>query len=96
MNGPLFFGCINEFKNFFDPANDPDDVVIEFRNSRVVDHSAIEALNKLTERYARVGKTVRLRYLSEDCRKLLDNASSIIDVNYLEDPKYKLAVDALA
>ena len=54
----------------------------------------LEALNKLTEIYAKIGKTVRLRYLSEDCRKFFDNVSSIIDVNYLEDPKYKLAVDA--
>ena len=94
--GPLFFGSIAVFQEKFDILNDPQEVVINFKESRVVDHSAIEALNKLTERYARVEKTVRLRYLSEDCRKLLDNASSIIDVNYLEDPKYKLAVDALA
>jgi len=94
--GPLFFGSIAVFQEKFDILNDPQEVIVDFRESRVVDHSAIEALNKLTERYAKVGKTVHLRYLSEDCRKLLDNASSIIDVNYLEDPKYKLAVDALA
>ncbi len=94
--GPLFFGSIAVFQEKFDILNDPQEVVIDFKESRVVDHSAIEALNKLTERYAKVGKTVRLRYLSADCRKLLDNASSIIEVNYLEDPKYKLAVDVLA
>lgn len=94
--GPLFFGSIAVFQEKFDILNDPEEVVIDFKESRVVDHSAIEALSKLTERYAKVGKTVRLRHLSEDCRKLLDNAASIIDVNYLEDPKYKLAVDALA
>ena len=94
--GPLFFGSVAVFQEKFDILLDPQEIIIDFKESRVVDHSAIEALNKLTERYARIGKTVRLRYLSEDCRKLLDNASSIIDVNYLEDPKYKLAVDALA
>lgn len=94
--GPLFFGSIAVFQEKFDILNDPAEVIIDFKESRVVDHSAIEALNKLTERYAKLGKTVRLRHLSEDCRKLLDNASAIIDVNYLEDPKYKLAVDALA
>lgn len=94
--GPLFFGSIAVFQEKFDIANDPQEVIIDFRESRVVDHSAIESLDKLTSRYAKAGKTVRLRHLSADCRQLLDNASSIIDVNYLEDPKYKLAVDALA
>ncbi|MEK6201634.1 MAG: sodium-independent anion transporter, partial [Desulfobulbaceae bacterium] len=94
--GPLFFGSIAVFQEKFDVLNDPHEIIIDFLESRVVDHSAIESLNKLTERYAKVGKTVHLRHLSEDCRKLLDNASSIIDVNYLEDPKYKVVVDALA
>ena len=94
--GPLFFGSIAVFQEKFDILDDPQEIIVNFKESRVVDHSAIEALNKLTERYAKVGKTVRLRYLSEDCRKLLDDAASIIDVNYAEDPKYKLAVDSLA
>lgn len=94
--GPLFFGSVAVFQEKFDVQNDPLKVIIDFKESRVVDHSAIESLNRLTERYAKAGKKVHLRYLSEDCRKLLDNASSIIDVNYLEDPKYKLVVDELA
>jgi SulP family sulfate permease len=57
--------------------------------------SAIEALNKLTERYQKVGKTVHLKYLSKDCRALLKNAEAIIDVNVLDDPKYKLVVDRI-
>lgn len=93
--GPLFFGSVAVFQEKFDVLNDPQEVIIDFEESRVVDHSAIEALNKLTERYAKVGKKAHLRHLSEDCRKLLDNASSIIDVNYWEDPKYKLVLDAL-
>jgi sulfate permease, SulP family len=96
LNGPLFFGCINEFKNFFDPANDPDDVVIEFRNSRVVDHSAIEAIDNLAEKYRKAGKTLHLRHLSEDCRLLLHKAGDMVEVNVLEDPEYYVADDELA
>ena len=57
--------------------------------------SAIEALNKITERYLKVGKRVHLRHLSPDCRRLIDKADSIIDVNVMEDPTYKVAVDQL-
>ncbi|ELR70466.1 Sulfate permease [Fulvivirga imtechensis AK7] len=91
--GPLFFGSVAAFNEKFDVANDPEHVVIDFQESRVVDHSAIEALNKVTERYAKVGKKVHLRHLSEDCRKLMNNASAIIEVNYYEDPTYKVATD---
>jgi len=93
--GPLFFGSVAVFQEKFDVLNDPQEIIIDFEESRVIDHSAIEALNKLTERYAKAGKKAHLRHLSEDCRKLLDNASSIIDVNYWEDPKYRLVLDAL-
>lgn len=93
--GPLFFGSVTTFNQKFDVLNDPNEVIIDFRESRVVDMSAIEALNKITERYLKVGKKVHLKHLSEDCRKLLNNAESIIDVNVLEDPTYKLAVDAV-
>ena len=91
--GPLFFGSVSTFNEKFDVAGDPDEVIIDFEESRVVDMSAIEALNKLTERYQRVGKRVHLKHLSPDCRKLLKNAESIIDINVLEDPTYKLVVD---
>lgn len=91
--GPLFFGSVTAFNEKFDVLNDPQEVVIDFAESRVVDMSAIEALNKITERYHKVGKIVHLKHLSADCRQLLKNAESIIDVNVLEDPTYKLAVD---
>jgi SulP family sulfate permease len=68
-------------------------VIIDFADSRVVDMSAIEALNKLTERYQKVGKKVHLKHLSPDCKTLLKNADRIIDVNVLEDPTYHVAVD---
>ncbi|HYF69511.1 MAG TPA: SulP family inorganic anion transporter [Ohtaekwangia sp.] len=93
--GPLFFGSVSAFNEKFDVLNDPVEVIIDFKESRVVDHSAIEALNKLTERYAKVGKKLHLKHLSEDCLVLLNNASEIIDVNYWEDPTYKLVSDKL-
>jgi len=93
--GPLFFGSVSVFNSKFDIQNDPDEVIIDFAESRVVDMSAIEALNKITERYLKVGKKVHLRHLSPDCRKLLKNADKIIEVNVLEDPKYKLVVDKI-
>ncbi|NBC07326.1 MAG: STAS domain-containing protein [Bacteroidetes bacterium] len=91
--GPLFFGSVAVFNEKFDILNDPPEIIIDFRESRVVDMSAIEALNKITERYHRVGKKVHLQHLSPDCRKLLKNAEQIIDVNVVEDPTYKVFVD---
>ncbi len=91
--GPLFFGSVTAFNEKFDVLNDPDEVIIDFAESRVVDMSAIEALNKLSERYLQAGKKVHLKHLSSDCIKLLKNAEQIIDVNILEDPTYKLVVD---
>ncbi|MBK6264810.1 SulP family inorganic anion transporter [Marivirga sp. S37H4] len=93
--GPLFFGSVTAFNEKFDVLSDPDEVVIDFAESRVVDMSAIEALNKLTERYLKVGKKVHLKHLSQDCRKLLQNADKIIEVNVLEDPTYKIATDSI-
>jgi sulfate permease, SulP family len=91
--GPLFFGSVAAFNEKFDVANDPNEVVIDFAESRVVDMSGIEVLNKLTERYLQVGKKLHLKHLSADCRVLLSNADKIVDVNILEDPTYKVAVD---
>lgn len=93
--GPLFFGSVTEFQSKFDVLNDPDEIIIDLKESRVVDHSAIEALNRITERYAKVGKKVHLRHLSKDCQVLVDNASAIIDVNHWEDPDYKVPSDIL-
>ncbi len=91
--GPLFFGSVAAFNEKFDILGDPDEVIIDFSESRVVDMSGIEALNKLTERYLKQGKKLHLRYLSRDCRQLLENADKIIEVNILEDPTYKVAID---
>lgn len=91
--GPLFFGSVSMFLEKFDVQNDPAEVVIDFKESRVADMSAIDALSKLTERYQKAGKQLHLRHLSEDCRTLLKNAESVIEVNLPEDPAYKVATD---
>ncbi|MFC4220821.1 SulP family inorganic anion transporter [Flagellimonas marina] len=91
--GPLFFGSTTLFSEKFDVLNDPNEIVIDFAESRLVDMSAIEAVNKITERYKKVGKKVHLKHLSRDCRRLLANADDIIEVNVLEDPTYKVVVD---
>lgn len=91
--GPLFFGSTQTFADKFDISNDPHTVIIDFRESRVNDMSGIEALNKITERYLKAGKELHLRHLSPDCLKLLKNAEKIIDVNIIEDPTYKVAVE---
>lgn len=91
--GPLFFGSVTAFNEKFDVQGDPDEVIIDFKESRVADMSGIEALNKLTERYLKAGKKLHLRHLSEDCRLLLKNAADIIDVNIIEDPTYHVATD---
>ena len=93
--GPLFFGSISVFNEKFDVQSDPEEVIIDFQESRVVDMSAIEALNKLTERYLKNGKKLHLKHLSPDCQKLLKNAEKVIDVNILEDPTYKVLADEI-
>jgi len=91
--GPLFFGSIELFNQKFDVKNDPIEVVIDFAESRIVDQSAIEAINKLAERYLNNGKVIHLCHLSNDCVKLIKKAEKICDVNVLEDPNYFVAID---
>ncbi|MCF8060639.1 MAG: SulP family inorganic anion transporter [Bacteriovoracaceae bacterium] len=91
--GPLFFGSIAAFQEKFEPAEDPQEVIVDFKESRIVDHSAIEALNQLTERYSKVGKRIRMKHLSQDCVKLLGKAGSMVEVNMYEDPEYTVVVD---
>ena len=91
--GPLFFGSISTFNDKFDVQGDPDDVIIDFSESKVADMSAIEALNVLTEKYFKAGKKVHLRHLSTDCQALLKNADKIIEVNVMEDPIFTVAAD---
>jgi sulfate permease, SulP family len=94
--GPLFFGSVAAFNEKFDVLNDPEQVIIDFAESRIVDMSAIEAVNKITERYHKAGKHVQLKHLSADCRKLLKNADALISVNVMDDPTYKVVTDHLS
>ncbi len=91
--GPLFFGSTTLFQSKFDVQNDPNEVIVDFKESRIMDQSAIEAINKLAERYQKAGKTIHLRHLSRDCIKLVKKAEAICDVNVLEDPNYFVAID---
>ncbi|NDI98217.1 SulP family inorganic anion transporter [Flavobacterium sp. LaA7.5] len=91
--GPLFFASTKVFMDKFNVATDPDEVIIDFKESRIADMSAIETINNLTEKYNKVGKTVHLRHLSDDCKRLLSNAEAVIDVNIMEDPTYKVVTN---
>lgn len=95
IQGPLFFGSTSSFKELFDYDGDPDSVVINFSQSRVMDHSAIDIINEVTAKYAKRGKKVLLSYLSRDSADLLDNAEGLIEVNYLDDPYYRIPHDEL-
>jgi SulP family sulfate permease len=96
MHGPLFFASVHRFNELFDPANDPDEVIIDFAHSRVADHSAIEAIDNLAEKYKKAGKHLHLRHLSQDCKALLKKAGGLVEVNIKEDPHYHIADDKLA
>ena len=92
--GPLFFGSISSFNEKFDVKNDPESVEIDFIESRVSDHSALEALFNLVEKYQSAGKTIKLKHLSEDCKALMYKASPKfhdVIVEAVDDPRYHLA-----
>lgn len=95
LHGSLFFASTQNFLALFSPNDDPDEVVIDFKNARVKDHSALEAIDLLAERYTQLGKRLHLRHLSPDCLELLDKAKGMIEVNVLEDPLYHPADNRL-
>ena len=96
--GPLFFGSIQAFKAKFDPNTDPDKVIIDFMESRVTDHSALEALHSLVEKYQSLGKEVHIRHLSEECQILMVKASpklaEVIEKS-IDDPRYHVMAQAM-
>ncbi|MDX8403237.1 MAG: SulP family inorganic anion transporter [Mariprofundaceae bacterium] len=96
IHGPLFFASVHRFGELFNPQNDPDEVIIDFAFSRVADHSAIEAIDNLADKYTKAGKNLHLRHLSSECRQLLENAGDLVEVNIKEDPHYHIADDKLA
>lgn len=95
LNGTLFFASVANFQSLFDIGADPEHVVIDFKNARVVDHSAIVVIDSLASKYRAAGKTFHLRHLSRDCQTLLNNAKDMIEVNMAEDPKYPVSDDKL-
>ena len=93
--GPLFFGSIQEFKSKFDVNDDPKNVRIDFMESRVSDHSALEALYQMVDKYEAVGKTLTIQHLSDECQNLMIKASprleKVIEKN-IDDPRYHVMV----
>ena len=92
LDGPLFFGSVTSFYEQFDIENDPDEVIIDFRNARVMDSSGAEAIDALTDKYKKAGKKLILRHLSEDCKKVLKVAGPFCTYEE-DDPTYKVAVN---
>jgi SulP family sulfate permease len=90
--GPLFFGSVESFSELFDPENDPETVIIDFLESRVVDHSGLQAIDALAERYQKAGTGLKLRHLSKDCQALLNRAGQLVEPDS-SDPSYGVAVD---
>jgi SulP family sulfate permease len=95
LHGPLFFASTSKFKDLFDYENDPIDVVIDFNKSRVYDHSAIEAINTVAEKYTQHGKQLHLLNLSKDCDKLIKKADNIVEVSILDNLIWHVADDKL-
>ena len=92
LDGPLFFGSVTSFNEQFDVENDPDEVVIDFKNARVMDSSGAEAIDGLTEKYKKLGKKLTLRHLSEDCKRMLKTAGPFCAYEE-DDPTYKVAAN---
>lgn len=97
IHGSLFFGSVTEFKNIFNPRKDKKkNVVIDFADSRVWDHSALEAIDAVAAKYKKAGKKLHLIHLSPDCKMLLKKAKNMVRINTIEDPQYGLVADYTA
>ena len=92
IQGPLFFGSVTGFRELFDIEADPDAVIIDFAGSRVVDQSALQAIEDIAAKYSEAGKTVMLRHLTRDCHRLLTKSGQLM-VDSDDDPDYGVAVD---
>lgn len=93
LDGPLYFASVESFTALFRPRQDPDQVVIDFLGTRVLDHSGLQAIDTLADKYKRADKTLQLRHLSPDCKRLLQKAGDLVQVSVIEDPRYGVAVD---
>jgi len=88
----LFFGSTDGFAELFSPETDPDTVIVDFMRSRVVDQSALQAIEDMAQKYSDQGKTLQLRHLSQDCHNLLSKAGQLV-IGSDDDPSYGVAVD---
>ncbi len=92
LQGVLYFGSVREFSERLRPSNDPEIVIIDFKDARVADYSSLEALNAITERYRKAGKTLRLRHLSPECQNMITAAGNLVVIEVAEDdPHYSVA-----
>lgn len=92
VQGPLFFASAKNFIDMFDPAEDPENVQIDFKHSRVYDHTGLEAIDSLTKKYQEAGKKLVLLHLSPECQSLLFCAKDLVEVNVSEDPHYHVSI----
>ena len=92
IQGPLFFGSISSFQELFDVQQDPEKVIIDFSSSRIVDQSALQAIEDIAQKYSDAGKQVFLRHLSRNCHSLLSKSGQLI-INSDDDPDYEIAAD---
>jgi len=92
IEGPLFFSSTDSFLEIFKPSRDPDVVIIDFARSKVIDQSALKAIEDIADKYNNIGKKVKLRHLTRDCHRLLSKAGQLV-VDSDDDPDYSIAVD---
>jgi len=92
FEGPLFFGSVSYFNEEFDIQNDPKDVILDFKNARVMDISGVEAIDAIGKKYQEAGKNIKIRHLSKECKKILKNAGKFCTYEE-DDPNYKVAYD---
>jgi SulP family sulfate permease len=95
LHGPLFFSSVTSFKDLFDFKKDPEHIYIDFEDSKIWDHSGIEALQNITERYAQNDKKLHLLNVNPDCKVLLEKASNIVELKVVDHAEYHIADDAL-
>lgn len=91
LTGPLFFGSVRKFLEYFEPHKDQENVVIDFKHSRVCDQSGLEAIKSLAERYYNLGKRLHLKHLSTECQRLLKSMEDFFVINIIEKPQFRIA-----
>ena len=92
FDGPLFFGSVTAFNEQFDIKNDPDNVILDFKDARVMDISGVEAIDAITKKYLEAGKTIKIRHLSHECKSIMSNAKQFCTFEE-DDPNYKIVYD---